>query len=275
MTRPLLATALSVLLFGCAEKSGEQLYQEYLAANRDSLLYVKLSGEIKQHPDFGVDYSKLPDFAAIEDTQARKKAFFDYMRPAVEFRNEVNAERRVLLGAVAIRVEHGLTLSQSDQHFLEMMRERYRVDEKLDDAEAVAELERRMDTLPESLVLAQAAIESGWGTSRFARQANNIFGEWCFTEGCGVVPERRSERASYEVRKFDTVDESIASYFRNLNSHAAYKPLRELRQQAREEDEDISGTQIAAGLERYSQRGHAYIEEVRRVIRGNGLEGRG
>lgn len=275
MIRPLLATALALLLFGCAEKTGEQLYQEYLAANRDSLVYVKLSGEIKRQPDFGVDYSKLPDFSAIEDTTERKQAFFEYMRPAVEFRNEVNRERRVLLGAVALRIEHGLTLSQSDQHFLEIMRERYRVDEKLDDAEAVAALQRRMDTLPESLVLAQAAIESGWGTSRFARQANNIFGEWCFTEGCGVVPKRRAERASYEVRKFDTVDEAIASYFRNLNTHSAYKPLRDLREQAREEDKEISGTQIAAGLERYSQRGHAYIEEVRRVIRGNRLEGSG
>jgi Bax protein len=169
-------------------------------------------------------------------------------------------------------LEYGLPLSEADRIFLDDMRRRYRIAEELDDAGALPLLRKRMDTLPESLVLAQAAIESGWGRSRFAREANNLFGQWCFEAGCGLVPQRRLAGASHEVASFETVDAAIASYFRNLNSHPVYAPVRDIRARARAADTDLSGLDLAAGLSRYSERGEAYIEEVRQVIRVNALE---
>ena len=122
------------------------------------------------------------------------------------------------------------------------------------------------------MALAQAALESGWGTSRFAREANNLFGQWCFDEGCGMVPDRRIAGAQHEVRSFETVDAAIAAYFRNINSHPVYAPLRDIRQSARKRGGGLSGLDMAAGLTRYSERGEAYIDEVRQVIRVNDLE---
>ena len=72
-------------------------------------------------------------------------------------------------------------------------------------------------------------MESGWGESRFAQQGNNLFGEWCFTKGCGIVPSQRKEGATHEVRRFDSVDDALASYMHNLNTGHAYKALRVAR----------------------------------------------
>ena len=270
----IVALAAALLCAGCAREPGSREYKAWAREHLDSLELVDMAGRPKTEPDLGRDYDTLPDFAAIADTKARKEAFFEYLRPAVEYRNALNRERRVLLGGVAIRLEHELPLSDADRTFMTDVRRRYRIPEELSDAEAVPELRRRMDTIPESMVLAQAAIESGWGRSRFAREANNLFGQWCFEAGCGVVPKRRVSGAKHEVASFDTVEEAIASYFRNINTHPVYEPVRDLREQARESDSDISGEDLAGGLYRYSERGNAYIEEVRQVIRINDLEPR-
>jgi Bax protein len=126
--------------------------------------------------------------------------------------------------------------------------------------------------VPPSLALAQAASESGWGTSRFAREGNNYFGEWCFSEGCGLIPGRRGAEQTHEVEVFPTVEAAVDSYFRNLNRVAVYEPLRETRARARAAGRPITGEALAAGLERYSERGTVYIEEVRSIISYNDLE---
>ncbi|MCH2098860.1 MAG: glucosaminidase domain-containing protein, partial [Pseudomonadales bacterium] len=137
--------------------------------------------------------------------------------------------------------------------------------------ERLDELLACVDVIPPSLVLAQAATESAWGTSRFARKANNLFGEWCFTAGCGLVPNHRSQGATHEVERFATVSASIDSYFHNLNSHPAYAELRAIRARAREAAATISGADLAAGLMLYSERGEDYVDELRQIIRVNDL----
>src|SRR5690606_11880502 len=130
---------------------------------------------------------------------------------------------------------------------------------------------RRVDVLPSSLVLAQAANESAWGTSRFAVEGNNYFGQWCFTEGCGLVPDRRLSEASHEVKAFTSAGESVEAYFMNINTFGAYQGLRLMREELRRSGQIIDGLTLAEGLESYSERGEEYIEELQSMIQFNEL----
>lgn len=212
-----------------------------------------------------------PDLAAIDDVDTRKARFFEFLLPVIEHVNAEEAARRERLLAIERRAADG-RMTRTDREWLERMATRYRV-EAGEPSRRIALLERRIDVVPPALALAQAAIESGWGRSRFAREGNNLFGQWCFEPGCGIVPARRASHASYEVRSFPTVVHSVRSYVRNLNSHPAYGKLRELRHQARQAGREPGAAELAAGLERYSERGAVYVDEVRAIIRSNGLEG--
>jgi Bax protein len=132
-------------------------------------------------------------------------------------------------------------------------------------------LYRRIDSTPASLALAQAANESGWGTARFAVKGNNYFGLWCWSSDCGLVPNERKEGASHEVSTFKTPVDSVKYYMQTLNSHPAYKTLRDLRLDARTNTTPLTGTLLAGGLLSYSERGEAYIKELRAMIRVNNL----
>lgn len=128
---------------------------------------------------------------------------------------------------------------------------------------------RRVDIVPVSLVLAQAAIESAWGRSRFAHEANNFFGQRSYDLSVPGIKPARAE--GFRVVAFDTAARSIASYMRNLNTHPAYRDFRLARERLRNAGTDPRGTDLAAHLHAYSERGKAYLETVQKVIRDNGL----
>ena len=115
----------------------------------------------------------------------------------------------------------------------------------------------------------QAANESAWGTSRFARQGYNFFGLWCFTEGCGFVPKRRNSDADHEVHKFRNLTVAVRTYFRNLNGHPAYKELRDIRYQLRQNNSEVTAEKLVHGLSKYSERGQEYIDELLDMLRFN------
>ena len=214
----------------------------------------------------------VPDFASIHDVNEMKEEFFGFLLPLVEAQNDWVLDNRSFLLGVESRLEAGRAIRGREQTRLELLGARYRVMLSEPAAlEDVRELLLRVDIIPPSLALAQAAAESGWGRSRFAREANNLFGEWCFTTGCGLVPQRRIPGAAHEVTLFDTVGDAVDSYFRNLNSHPAYEPLRELRATARDEHGRVLGTHLIDGLEMYSERRGEYLEELRHMIRINQL----
>jgi Bax protein len=118
-------------------------------------------------------------------------------------------------------------------------------------------------------VLIQAANETGWGNSRFAREGLNFFGQWCFRKGCGLVPQSRSDGLSHEVAVFKTVEDSVASYMRNLNSNAAYSLFRSIRADMRAENQEPSADKLVYGLVNYSERQEAYIDELLEMLRQN------
>jgi len=213
----------------------------------------------------------LPDFRVLEDTSERKEAFIEFLRPVVAHENRrIRQQREKLLG-ILDDLEDGGEAAPHESAWLAKQADLYRVDADGDLARARA-LARKIDIVPPSLALAQAALESAWGTSRFARQGNNLFGQWCFTIGCGIVPRRRPEDATYEVQAFDTIAESVRTYMQNLNSHPAYAPLRRIRAQAREAGREPIGLELAAGLVNYAAIGEEYVHHIRGVIRRNDLD---
>jgi Bax protein len=215
--------------------------------------------------------SELPDFAAIQDTATKKREFFNYMLPMIrESNDKIREERRQLL-RIADMIKTGTNIDSSDLDFVGGLQVRYRVRHQGDLSATVDALLIRVDVVPASLVLAQAANESGWGTSRFARQANNMFGVWCFTKGCGLTPLARAEGLTHEVARYDSVQDSIDAYIRTLNTNSAYVELRDIRANSREMAEHFTGHELAEGLLRYSERGKDYVEEIKMMIRVNDL----
>jgi len=215
----------------------------------------------------------MSDFAEIEDIPQRKAAFIAYLKPIINGINQERAEERDELNSIVEKMQQGDSPNFFEKYKLENWAERYEVEYNEEELLATAEkLLLHLDQIPLSMVLAQAAMESAWGTSRFAIEGNNLFGQWCFEEGCGIVPARRSKGANHEVREFDDAEESIASYFRNINSHPAYKKLRKRRSILRAKDEPLTGYELIDGLQNYSQRGQAYIDELSSVIRYNKLD---
>ncbi|MTI12738.1 glucosaminidase domain-containing protein [Sansalvadorimonas verongulae] len=221
---------------------------------------------VKVTPKQAWELAGVPDFTAIQNVQEKKDAFFSYFLPMVEHQNRMILKHRSRL--IALRANG--TSSESEQAWLDTMGRIYRVPGVHDDA-WFAEMLMRVDIIPPSLALAQAANESGWGTSRFAREGNNYFGQWCFTKGCGLVPNSRASGFSHEVRKFDEVSDSVRSYMHNLNSHREYQALRELRANAHTNNMTITGAYLAQGLGSYSERGYEYVDELVRMINGNRL----
>ncbi|GGF71637.1 glucosaminidase domain-containing protein [Alteromonas lipolytica] len=204
-----------------------------------------------------------PDFSEFPAGPERKQAFFGYFEPIV---HELNAE------IAADRTTVQEKCQADNEPALAALAKKYRVDETDTKAESLCKvLLRRVDIVPASLALAQAANESAWGTSRFARLGNNFFGQWCFVKGCGIVPNDRDQDKAHEVADFRSPKDSVASYMMNLNSHDAYKTLRNIRQSLREKNATVSGIELSHGLNSYSERGEEYGKELREMIRFNKL----
>ncbi|MBJ7538340.1 glucosaminidase domain-containing protein [Marinomonas transparens] len=228
-------------------------------ATRDEVNYFK-SHPIKE---------KAPDFAAITDVKERKSTFFNYLVPFVHEKNNLILNDRKRIQSI---LDNEASMSSKDKNWLASQRKNYRLKAvKEHSKDSIQELLNRLDIIPASLVLAQSANESAWGTSRFALKGNNFFGQWCFRKGCGLVPESRDSDADHEVRKFHDARESVFAYVDNLNTNNAYKKLRATRLTLRKEGKDITGLDLASGLIHYSQRGQAYVDEIKGLIEYNNL----
>ena len=147
-----------------------------------------------------------------------------------------------------------------------------RRDETALDATALDELLVRVDMVPVSLVLSQCAEESGWGTSRFAAEGNALFGQWSWG-GKGIKPEQqRDGMGDYRIAAFETPLQSVMAYMLNLNTHAAYAGLRARRAELRAKGERMSGWELAKTLDKYSERGAAYVDSLHAIMRVNRLD---
>lgn len=209
------------------------------------------------------------DLADISDARQRKGLFFRALLPIVLAENAVIEKQRLRLDALFDKgVER---LNGAELGWLKRLAEQYGVEGGLASRQAQQLLLGRVDVVPPDLVLIQAANESGWGTSRFALSGNNLFGQYTYEESDGIVPLNRREGETHALRAFTSIDDSVRSYIHNLNTNKAYGELRHLRQQLRDRGEPLSGQRLAAGLDAYSERGAAYVEEIQAMIRSNQL----
>ena len=199
----------------------------------------------------------------------RKQAFINFLQPIIREKNQTLLQNRLKL----IQLSKKEKLNIREQRWLRHINQQYDNDTfSVSNKIHWAELISKVDQIPASLVLAQGAKESGWGSSRFAQQGNNYFGQWCYSKGCGLIPKNRANGANHEVTKYDSVKESVFSYINNLNRHTAYKRLRDIRRQLRTADKEINGYLLARGLQHYSERGSAYVNEIQALINSNKLD---
>lgn len=215
--------------------------------------------------------SELPDMASIDDVATKKQVFFDFLNPIIQRVNQRIVAERIWLLQMQTNIAQGESLAPWQQSYLARLGREYEVKETPGSEGYFEQMLNRVDVIPASLVLAQAANESAWGTSRFAVEGNNLFGQWCFAEGCGLVPEGRPEGEKYEVKLFDNVAESVESYFQNVNTHPPYRELRNIRSELRYLGEPASSLMLVWGLEGYSIRGEEYIRELTEMITYNEL----
>jgi len=201
-----------------------------------------------------------------------KKDFVKTLLPLISYQNQnILLERSKLEELRASLIDHN-TLSNTDLKFLNKISQKYRI--KTADKhkyDLVNELLNRVDIIPNSIVLAQAANESGWGTSRFAREFNALFGEYTYDYSDGVVPLLREEGEKHLVKTFASVDKSVQSYFNNLNSHYAYEDFRKVREMMREKNNFSNIKLLVEELDSYAADIN-YITTINAIIDANKLD---
>lgn len=210
----------------------------------------------------------LPDFSKIKEVKEKKTLFFETLYPIIEEENN----HILALRSSVLALKNKASIDKDETQWLLDLSKYVKIKHSNINEHFYAELLKRVDFIPPSLALTQAAIESGWGTSRFSKEGNNIFGQWCFQKGCGVVPSARDEGKDHEVAKFSTVNSAVSAYLRNLNSNQSYTGLWEIRKELRVKQNAMTGVALAKGLMKYSEEGLQYVNKVKVFIIHNKLE---
>ncbi|WP_052878443.1 glucosaminidase domain-containing protein [Vibrio coralliirubri] len=258
----------ALALVGSISLIGPYIYQEEERRRTTE----QSSNSADQFGDLTVS-SSTPDFAAIEDVNEKKDTFFSFLRPSINIENKRITKERAFLTKLS---ESGLSsIDSEDASYAKRLGKLYSLPVPSEGLDQVwlTEMLNRVNVLPEALVLTQAANESAWGTSRFATKANNYFGHWCYTKGCGLVPLQRNEGSSHEVATFSSSQESVHRYFMNLNRNRAYADLRAIRAKLAAQGDDLlttaTATELTNGLLKYSERGSDYVTDLQAMIRHN------
>ncbi len=210
-------------------------------------------------------FSSWPnDFLNIKSVNKRKKLFINTLLPIifVENRKILEDRKRILdwwnqSGGEVVSREFW-------PNWLFELSEKYNYTES-----SIGRLLIRVDIVPLSLALSQAAIESGWGSSRYMNEGNAIFGQYTYDSENGIKPRERANEKKFFVKKFSTLSESVRSYLKNINTHSAYEDFRQERRKLRMNGESLSGNILVNYLENYSERNQAYVDDLKLLIETN------
>ena len=207
-------------------------------------------------------FTQFPkDLDELKNTQLKKETFIKIVLPLVVAENErILADRNKLI----ILSDKKFT-SDTEKQWIRQKLLEYKVKKG-----NLKELLARMDIIPTSIALAQAAKESGWGTSRFALEGNAIFGQWTWS-GQGIAPLDRESNKNHKILKFPILRASVKAYKNNLNTHKSYSKFRQKRFELREKNKKISGLELTSTLNNYAQTGTAYTKILNQIIRQNRL----
>ena len=200
--------------------------------------------------------------------KAQKREFINILKPLIEKSNAKVMQERVFVETFfnqALASSFRFLKPYDLKRLLKISR-KYRV-KNLYDRDAYL---KKIDIVPVPLALTQGAIESGWGKSRFVREANNIFGHWTWGE-VGLIPLGREEGKTHKIRIFYSLQSSVNAYILNLNRHNAYKSFREARFKKRKEGKAITGYEAADTMLKYSQLGEKYIKMLHKMMKEHRL----
>ncbi len=207
-------------------------------------------------------------------TLTPQENFINFILQRSETSNEqILQQRQELLGLYS-KFENEQRISLRDRHWLAQLAAVYQIKSPdFSDPTTWDELVSRVDVIPNSLVIAQAIQESGWGQSRFAKEGNNYFGMWCYGNDCGgsLVPDQRAQGQDYALQTFSTPLVSVQDYMRNLNTHFSYQQFRDLREKLREQHDLVTGLALAPALVDYSGQRGEYVVKITRIIRNYSL----
>ena len=211
-----------------------------------------------------------PDFKKYAAGPERKKVFINYVRPLIDKANMGIKEDREFVLKLLNNIKKSKKRSEIEMKKLSSLVQYYKVKAGQSVNQQLFDLTEKVNNFPDSLILAQASLESAWGTSRFAVKGNNFFGQHCFSKGCGI--SARGDK-KVEVAKFASVFKSIQSYYRNLNSGEAYKKLRKLRSEELSKLKKMDSLKLTEGLSDYSTLGNGdYAKRLNQVITFNKLQ---
>jgi Bax protein len=200
--------------------------------------------------------------------KAQKREFINILKPLIDKSNAKTMQERVFIenffNQAISNAFRGL--NPNDLKRLLSISKRYRV-KNLFDRDMYL---KRIDSVPVPLALVQGAIESGWGKSRFVREANNVFGHWTWGE-IGIIPLGREEGKTHKIRIFTTMQDSVDAYILNLNRHYAYKSFRDVRLQKREEGKLMTGYEAADTMLNYSELREKYVDMLHSMMKEHRL----
>ncbi len=190
-----------------------------------------------------------------------KAYFFNFLEKKIRVENIKILTERIFI--LSLKGKKNLNIDSKEYKRLKRLQKKYKVQNLYDYKKFL----KRIDIIPPSLAIAQAATESAWGRSRFIREANNIFGHWTYNPKIGMVPRERDEDKRHLVRIFPTLESSIAIYMRNLNRTSAYEDFRTNRQKMRENNVYIDGYILSGDMTEYSAIGHNYVLILKSIIK--------
>ena len=210
-----------------------------------------------------VALSWLPhEIKKIENTKKRKELFLQIVLPLIlEENNKIRLDR-IKLFTIIKKSQNSIV----EKKWLNEKYKQYGVNSK-----DLSTLKIRMDEIPTSLALAQAAKETGWGTSRFALEGNALFGQWTWS-GEGLKPKESDSSEGHKVMKFNILQASVRAYQRNLNTHKSYKDFRKARAELRSEGKELDSIILSEYLDKYAETGTKYVEILKKIIEQNNLK---
>ena len=198
----------------------------------------------------------------IQNSSKRKELFLQIVLPLVlEENNKIKLDRIKLFSII-----NKSSNSEVEKKWLNKKYKQYGVNSK-----DLSTLKIRMDEIPTSLALAQAAKETGWGTSRFALEGNALFGQWTWS-GEGLKPKDSDSSEGHKVMKFNILQASVRAYQRNLNTHKSYKEFRKARAELRSEGKELDSIILSEHLDKYAETGTKYVEILQKIIEQNNLK---
>jgi len=206
--------------------------------------------------------TKLPkDIKTLGDTKKKRELFIKIVLPLILSENsKITEDRKKLFKILGKNFN-----TVGERVWLKRRFKEYKIDDR-----DLSKLKMRMDIIPVSIALAQAANESGWGTSRFALEGNALFGQWTWSKK-GISPKNKDPDQSHKILQFQVLKASVKAYKNNLNTHNAYKEFREVRAQLRQENKQIIGLDLIKYLKAYAAIGEKYVLIIEDIIEKNSL----